>query len=367
MINLSTPNKEMLAELKEDYRRADYWIKKTVGGEKKLQELCMQLLQEYYKTGKMQVSDPIEYISPNGNRWLMFVRTCKVGNQVAPLSTGFCYYETYGSIGAFMLMGSKSVADKDGVVIFPSHFFQRLDEKLGLGIRSREVVKRFVEMIDNMIIQYKGDSDKRRDEVEVSFFDSVWRGRLRDGDRHFVELNTFIPHKQLSSKAQLEKAKQLQQVQLSHVTHTKESDWKMIEEGNAEEWVKSLLYDVNETHVQDPVTGAYFYFYNLTNLVGEEVGVKVTAEAFDELLLAEARMEHRLGMIELIYTLAYDLITDNELGAKIHAGIFVVLRKLGYTGTVEDMSEHHETAVKKYLEWLGKRKEAFEQKFKRRK
>ena len=52
MINLSTPNKEMLAELKEDYRRADYWIKKTVGGEKKLQELCMQLLQEYYKTGK---------------------------------------------------------------------------------------------------------------------------------------------------------------------------------------------------------------------------------------------------------------------------------------------------------------------------
>lgn len=367
MINLSTPNKEMLAELKDNYRRADYWVKKKVGGEKKLQELYLQLLQEYYRTGKTQVSEPIEYISPNGNRWLLFVRTCKVGNRVMPLTTGFCYYETYGSIGAYMLMGSKSIAEKDGVVIFPSHFFQRLDEKLGLGVRSREVVKRFVEMIDNMVIQYKGDSDKRRDEVEVSFFDSVWRGRLRNGDRHFVELNTFIPHKQLGSKKQFENAKELQKAQLSHITHTKESDLKMIEEGDAEAWVKSLLHDVNETHVQDSVTGAYFYFYNLTNLVGEEVGIEVAAETFDDLLLAEARMEHRLGMIKLIYTLAYDMIPDDEFGAKVHAGIFVVLRKLGYTGTVDDMSEHHETAVKKYLDWLDKRKEAFEKKFKRRK
>ena len=55
MINLRTPNKELLAELKADYRRADYWVKKSVGGEKKLDELCMQLLQEYYRTGKIQI------------------------------------------------------------------------------------------------------------------------------------------------------------------------------------------------------------------------------------------------------------------------------------------------------------------------
>lgn len=357
----------MLAELKDDYRRADYWIQKQVGGEKKMRELQAKLLKEYYKTGKTQVSEPIEYISPNGNRWLLFVRTQKIGTYITPLPMGFCYYETYGSIGAYLLTGSKSAVEKDGVVIFPSHFFQRLDEKLGLGVRSREVVMRFVEMIDNMIIQYKGDSDKRRDEVEVSFFDSVWRGRFRDGDRHFVELNTFIPYKQLSSKTQLGKAKQLQNIQLSHVPHTKESDWKQIEEGDAEGWVKSLLRDINETHVQDSVTGAYFYYYNLTSLVGEEVGIEVSVETFDGLLLAEARMKHRMGMIKIIYNLAYDLIPDEEFGKNVHAGIFVVLRKLGYTGTVDDLAEHHEVAVKKYLDWLDKRKEAFEKQFKRRK
>lgn len=366
MIKLSTPNEQMLAELKDDYRRADYWIMKKAGGKKKLDELQNQLMYDYYRTGKTQVSEPIEYNSPNGNRWLLFVRTQKVGEYITPTPMGFCYYETLGSIGAFMLMGTKSVAEIDGVVIFPSHFFLRLDEKLGLGIRSREVVKRFVEMIDNMIIQYKGDSEKRQDEVEVSFFDSVWRGRLRNGDRHFIELSTFIPHSHLSSKKQLEKAKELQEAQLSHITHSKETDLKQLEEGDAEAWVKNLIRDVNETRVRDHVTGAYFYIYNLTELVGKEVGIEVTPEVFDELLLSEARGEHRLGIIKTIYYLAYDLFSDDEFGTNVHACIFVTLRKLGYTGTVEDLSEHHEVAVKKYLEWLDKRKDAFKKQFKRK-
>lgn len=367
MINLSTPNEQMLAELKDDYRRADYWIMKKVGGRKKLDELQSQLMADYYRTGKVQVSDPIEYNSPNGNRWLLFVRTQKVGEYISPTPMGFCYYETLGSLGAFMLMGSKSITENDGVVIFPSHFFLRLDEKLGLGIRSREVVKRFVELIDNMIIQYKGDSDKRQDEVEVSFFDSVWRGRLRNGDRHFIELSTFIPHSHLSSKQQLDKAKKLQEAQLSHITHSKETDLLQLEEGDAEAWVKSLIRDVNETRVQDHVTGAYFYLYNLTKLVGEEVGIEVTPETFDRLLLSEARGEHRLGIIKTIYQLAYSLLADDEFGVRVHSCIFVVLRKFGYTGSVEDLSEHHEVAVKKYLEWLNIRKGNFEKQFKRKK
>lgn len=365
MINLSTPNKEMLAELKSDYSKANYWIEKKTGGGKKVEELKMKLMRDYYRTGKTQVSEPIEYISPNANRWLFFFRTQKVGDYIVPMSVGFCYYETYGSIGAFMLTGSKSVVEKDGVTIFPSHFFQRLDEKLGLGIRSREVVMRFMEMIDNMVIQYKGDSDKRRDEVEVSFFDSVWRGRLREGDRHFIELSTFIPHKNLSSRKQLEKARKLQEVQKSHVPNTRETDLEQLEHGDAEAWVSRLLDNVNGGTIQNHVTKSYFYLYNLTELVGEQVGIKVDAETFDGLLEAEARGEHRMGMIKTIYQLSYDLLDDDEFGAKVHAFIFLVLRKFGYTGSSDDLLRHHEAAVKKYLEWLDKRKESFNRQFKR--
>ena len=67
MINLSTPSKELLDELLSDYKKADYWLTKQLGGLKKQKELgdnlCLKCLKE---CKELAVSEPVEYISPKG-------------------------------------------------------------------------------------------------------------------------------------------------------------------------------------------------------------------------------------------------------------------------------------------------------------
>jgi hypothetical protein len=365
MINLSTPNKDILKELNEDYEKLGYWMKKKVGSEKKLAKLKDRIVREYHRTGKNQTSDPIEYISTNGNRWYGYYRTFNIGGIVYAHSAGFCYYETYGSIGAFVPINSKSVQGCDGVVIFPSHFFLRLSQRLGVGVRSREVVKRFLEMLDNMVIQYKGDSEVRKDEVEVSFSGSVWRGQWRGGDSSVIELNTFLKHTELS-KSQNAKAVDLQNKQMTYIPRSKETDLQRLMTGGAESWVNELLDNVNDKGgVFDFVSSAYYNYFNTTHFTGEEVGIKITAENFDELLKAESRGENRLGMVKFIYEHAYELIPEDEFFNKVFASVFVVLRKLGYKGTIDDLRPHFEVGVKRFAEWREEMREKFNAKFKK--
>ena len=110
MINLSTPNEELINELNSDYRKLGYWMEKKVGGYRKKQELQERLVNKYILTGKTQTSDPLEYISANGNKWYGYYKTFSIGGIPFANSIGFFYYETYGSIGAFVPVNSKSIA-----------------------------------------------------------------------------------------------------------------------------------------------------------------------------------------------------------------------------------------------------------------
>ena len=363
MINLSTPNDILIKELNADYEKLGYWMRKKVGGSKKLAQLQDHLVLKYQLSGKTQTSDPIEYISANGNKWYGYYKTVKIGGLVYPNSTGFCYYETYGSIGAFVPVSSKSIEGMDGVIIFPSHFFLRLSQRLGVGVRSREVVKRFLEMLDNMVIEYKGDSDKRKDEVEVSFSDSVWRGHWRNGDKNVVELNTFLKHTELSGY-QMRKAKDLQNAQNTYIPRSKETDLQRIMT-DPETWVKELLDNINkDNRIFDYATSAYFNFYNTTFFTGIEVGIKITPKAFDGLLLSEARGEIKPGMIKFIYNHAYELIPGDDFFPTLLAHVFVVLRKLGYEGSDDDLFPHFKKGIERFTEWREKCRELFNKQFK---
>ena len=366
MINLSTPNKELIQELNADYEKLGYWMKKKIGGEKKLSQLQNELVRQYHLTGKVQTSEPIEYISANGNKWYGYYKTVKIGGIIYPNSMGFCYYETYGSIGAFVPISNKSIEGVDGVVIFTSHFFLRLSQRLGVGVRSREVVKRFLEMLDNMVIQYNGDSDKRKDEVEVSFSGSVWRGYWRHGDSNVVVLNTFLKHVELPSR-QKDKAVELQNVQATYTPRSKETDYQRISYGGAESWVNELLENVNSNkNVFEFASIAYFNYYNTTWFTAKEVGMELTADMFDNLLRAESRGENRLGMIRFIFEHAYEEIPEDEFFPRVQACVFVVLRKLGYTGSVDDLHPHFIEGVKKFSEWTEQRREKFNKQFKKK-
>lgn len=201
MINLSTPSQELLNELWSDYKKADYWLTKKLGGIMKQKEIGDSLCYEcIYQKKDLAVSEPTEYISPNGNRWLMYVVARRYDDHFYTTPMGFCYYETYGSIGAFVPTQCGEASKLNGCIIFTSHFFLRLCDRLGIKARSRAMVKRFIEYIAGMVVSYRGEGTHAKHEVDVRLPASIGRGRLRDDSPRVVEINTFLKDTELTSK-----------------------------------------------------------------------------------------------------------------------------------------------------------------------
>lgn len=204
MINLSTPSKELLDELLSDYKKADYWLTKQLGGLKKQKELgdnlCLKCLKE---CKEFAVSEPVEYISPKGNRWFMYVSARRYKDHFYTTPLGFCYYETYGSVGAFVptQCGSENA---NACVIFTSHFFLRMCSRLNIKVRSRDMVKRFVEYMAGMVLSYRGEGTHAKHEVDVRLPASIGRGRMRDDCDKVIEINTFLKDTELTRKQQKE-------------------------------------------------------------------------------------------------------------------------------------------------------------------
>ena len=80
MITLQTLPAQIRRELDEDEKRANYWFVKQHHGERSYDrwrtEQCQRLLNSFEKE---LYSDPVEYISPNGNRWLAYEHTTRDG------------------------------------------------------------------------------------------------------------------------------------------------------------------------------------------------------------------------------------------------------------------------------------------------
>lgn len=211
MINLNTPSQELLNELWDDYKKADYWLTKQLGGMKKQKELGDRLCREcLMKNKELATSDYIEYISPKGNRWIMYISSRRHGDHFYTTPLGFCYYETYGSIGALVPSQCGEGSNNNGCLIFTSHFFLRLCDRLGIKARSRVMVKRFIEYISGMVVSYRGEGTHGKHEVDVRLPASIGRGRLREDSPFVVEINTFLKDTELTKK-QLKETKALRE------------------------------------------------------------------------------------------------------------------------------------------------------------
>jgi hypothetical protein len=204
MINLSTPSKELLDELLSDYKKADYWLTKQLGGLKKQKELGDNLCLQCLKEGKeLAVSEPVEYISPKGNRWMMYVSARRYKDHFYTTPLGFCYYETYGSIGAFVPTQCGS-EDANACLIFTSHFFLRMCSRLNIKARSRDMVKRFVEYMAGMVVSYRGEGTHAKHEVDVRLPASIGRGHIREDSPLVIEITTFLKDSELTTKQKME-------------------------------------------------------------------------------------------------------------------------------------------------------------------
>lgn len=205
MINLSTPNDMLFRELMADKEKSFYWLIKKNGGQKSYEKMRDGLLLQAKREQRNAISEVIEYRSTNGNRWMTYecARYYKDAHTSYTQPYAFCFYETLGSVGAFVpaKIGLSLETGEDVIVIFTSHFFMQMCNRLGIGFRTPAMVRSFHEFIPNFLLAtYKDDEDENRTKLIVRLPGSIGWGFQREGSQMVFEVRTFLSDVQLSNK-----------------------------------------------------------------------------------------------------------------------------------------------------------------------
>lgn len=275
MINLSTPSQELLDELLADYAKGDYWLTKKLGGMKKQKELGEKLgLECVAKNKDFAVSDYIEYISPNGNRWIMYLSTRRYGDKLYTNPLGFCYYETYGSVGAFVPMAQDGYEYANSCMIFTSHFFLRMCDRLGIKVRSRRMVKLFLEYLVGMMVSYRGEGKHGKHEVDVRLPGSIGRGRMREDSPYVVEINTFLRDSELTRK-QKEETKHLRDASSKVNMQPTSLRKERILRGEGEEVYKEIVSNLEIQGIDKKIPHMVMHILNAVHSMSESLGIKI--------------------------------------------------------------------------------------------
>lgn len=202
MINLSTAPDIMLKELMADKTKSIYWLKKHFGGEKAYEKMRDNLIRECKRDRKNKISETVEYRSANGNRWLTYecARYFKDAKMVYTEPYAFCFYETLGSVGAFVpvRLGENNMVGQDGIIIFNSHFFMQMSVRLGLKYRSPEMVRAFHEFIPSLLFSFYKEEDKVK--LHVRLPGSIGFGVMMSAQPPVFEVRTFLADVALNSK-----------------------------------------------------------------------------------------------------------------------------------------------------------------------
>lgn len=199
-VNLNCDPKEILRTMQLELPTVDYFFKKANGGKHRMQQYEEQLQDKALAEEKSQVSEINEYISRKGNRWMSYIHVEYFPNSRFAQSwpTSFIYYETYGSCGAYFPLyqyeekgdGARKI---HGVIIFTSHFFQRLSERTGKPFRSRELIREFVTTMQTRSMQIDEEGD-----TIIKFIGGYGYGVKKSDEPMVVEIRTFLTDKQLS-------------------------------------------------------------------------------------------------------------------------------------------------------------------------
>ena len=217
MLTVTSKTEQILREIHEEEPKARYWLIKQFHGQKGYDKMQSELIQKAMDQRKDCRSDVYDYISPKGNRWMVFehCRYHKDIHYARTMPIAFCYYETYGSVGAF-LKGHNQYGDgPKQAVLFTDHFFLRFCARLGIEMRSRWMVQRFLEIIPGIMFGTNGElNEQGLLKVDCRFPASIGRGVLRK-DGNVIEIRTYLTDKELNKK-QLRETKRLRETADKH-------------------------------------------------------------------------------------------------------------------------------------------------------
>lgn len=280
MVTIDTPNDELLNIMKEEHPKAVYWLERKTG-DKRAWEIEKELKKKCRETGIPQTSDTVKYEARSGNIWYAYYRAFSVGGMVFVGSYAFLYKNSTGSVSVYMPVDGPGGEKDRRILFFPPHFFARMGQNLGIKVESEEMIKRFLGMMNTMAINEKGDSDKRKEEVEMVFSGAVWRGVYLGEDKRIIKVSTFIRKTALSKKQKAE-ADKFEGMQKKIVRHVEYTTRRRIEEGQGAQILKELAANCFTYHAWDD--GLEYSFLQcsvLVKKVGDYMGMKFT---FDDVL-----------------------------------------------------------------------------------
>ena len=201
MINLNTNSDQLMNELLEDKKRAIYWLVKKNGGEKGYTRMQDKLLLDARKKRCNATSDCYEYLSPNGNRWMVYecAQYLKETGAAVTKTIAFCFYETVGGIGAYIPLNLRisSKEGSDGCLIFTSHFFSRFSERVEVERFDSDMLQRFINALPHLTLNLYKQEDELR--VDIKLPGGIARGIQRKGKISVFEIRTFLKDTQLSN------------------------------------------------------------------------------------------------------------------------------------------------------------------------
>lgn len=191
MINLKTCNEELLSELLLDKKRVLHWYSTKHSSIKKIRQ-CAYVLERRCIDGDLPYcsGDMVEYVTKSGNKWILYQRAERIGGKVVCGIQCFCYYETCGSVGAFVPISGDYKTGR--CVIFTSHFFLRLKQRLGLDVVDKNVLRRFIEYINILHIEMKDGGVHGERGGVVYLNGGVGRGIFRDSECNIFEVRSFL-------------------------------------------------------------------------------------------------------------------------------------------------------------------------------
>lgn len=204
-VNLSTDPNEILQTMLLELPTVKYFFMKDYGGKKKFLDHQDKALDKCLEEEKSSVTDISEYISQKGNRWMSysFFEYFPRAKFAQAWPTSFIYYETYGSCGAFFPNyrpskkkgGKEKINEVCGVLIFTSHFFQRMSKRTGKAYRSRELIREFITTKETHAAQADEEG-----EVIMKFKGGYGFGVQRSKEPYVLEIRTYLTNEQLSPK-----------------------------------------------------------------------------------------------------------------------------------------------------------------------
>lgn len=216
-LSLSSTNEELLSTMNTEGKHVVYWHKKHYGGPRKYDKWQDEQLAKVQELpgGSEIVGEMVDYHSlVTGNRWKSFEVTSGYGEGNAyTRMLKFCYWDTYGSVGAFY---NCKTADMKycQLLVFPSHFFLRYADRMGIQHRDAALVCEFFNRNHAFAIAMREDVDEKgRRQCIISVKEGVCYGFVRttantpeelcERDNVF-EVRTFLKYEQLNNRQRKE-------------------------------------------------------------------------------------------------------------------------------------------------------------------